>query len=233
VRKTFQLVMVCDCAENFGKRGKFFMRYLFVGLMVLAMDFPGVALADPASHSYKWVKDEKISSANVLTSGQSSRIVPVASAQALELVRQVMGGDLHLSLANYSAAYHRQVAETTPETLVPKQIAKKEVPSLASEDYKFMLEAQLKADGNQTRITLLANPIYRVDTAKAPKAVHSLVEIRNDSTREVNLGPIFVMPPTSQPEDFDMQTLPDAAERAAQLVRACMYYLDERPADKP
>jgi hypothetical protein len=210
------------------------MRQFQTGLVILAVLFPVLASAGQANHSYKWVKDDKVSSQGILDSGQAFRLVPMKQAQALELVRKVMSGDLCLSLAEFNQAHRQQEAETTLKTILPEEITKQEIPSMASEDYCFILDAKLKADGDKTRITLVAIPVYRVDTAKAANAGQNVVEIKikTDSSQVIGMGPIFVMPTAGQPTDFNLQTLPDAADRAAMLVRSFVYYLDQKLANK-
>jgi hypothetical protein len=211
------------------------MRRFLIGLVAFIILVPSAVLAVPVNSNYKWVKDEKVSSQSVLNSTQAIRVVPLETVKALELVREVMNDNLHLSITAYDQARQQQVAETTSKTILPGKIAREETPIMASADYVFILEIKLKSDGNnKTRIMLVANPVYRVDTVQNTKPTQSSIEvtIKSDSTQAVNLGPVFMMPTAGQPADFDLQTLPDAAERAALLVRSFLFYLDQKMTER-
>lgn len=180
----------------------------------------------------QWIKDEKASSRAVLTSGQAFRLAPQELPAALKLVRTIMEQKLHLSLAEFNPRQHLQSGETTQRTGLPESIAPKN-PVMASEDYFFVLEASLKAEGRKTRIMVEARPAYRMaGKAGRPNSNSVEIKIQGNSSQAVGLGPIFVMPAAGQPADFNLPTLPDGAERAALLVRSFMYYWDQTPDSK-
>jgi hypothetical protein len=202
---------------------------LAAGLFLLA----GGVWAKP--HVYKWVEDQSAGSDQVLRESQASRVVPLSEAEALQAVRRVMTDDLAMALAEYHATRHRQDAETVHDTVLPEAVAGKTEVDLADETYRFVLEVRLKAYGQRTRVLAKASPLYRLRDAEkederdgedAGSAVEVRVKAQSDAA--VSLGPIYVEPLVGLPQDYQLEPLPDAADRAQMLVRAFLYLLDRR-----
>ncbi|MEW6515446.1 MAG: hypothetical protein AB1439_00890 [candidate division FCPU426 bacterium] len=185
---------------------------------------------------YKWVKDKRVSSELVLQRSQFQRVVPVTEGQTQELVKQVMTDDLYLALAQYHTTKHQQDAETTVDSALPEEVVKQATVDLIDEDYRFVLEVQLKKFGSRTRVTAKAWPVYRLRDLEAEDARdedntagNSIeVKVRADQGNAVALGPMVIAPILGIPGDYGITPLPDGAERAAELVRSFMYLLDRR-----
>lgn len=185
---------------------------------------------------YKWVKDRRVSSEQVLERSQFQRVLPTTESQTQEIVRQVMTDDLYLSLAQYHTTKHQQDAETTADSVLPEEVVKQATIDLVDEDYRFVLEVQLKKFGGRTRLTAKAWPVYRIRDWEAEDARdednsggNSIeVKVRADQGNAVAIGPMVVAPILGAPGDYGITPLPDAAERAAELVRSFMYLLDKR-----
>lgn len=206
-------------------------RWLYMaGIFGLA----GALAAHASAPAGQWIKDSRVSSQNVLAGSQAFRILPLGEAEALALVKEILGGDhgLHLTAGPYQPSRHALEAQTTRRTVLPEKIAGPDSLVLADREFYFVLEAKFKANGRQTRIMLTASPVYRA-APRAPGTDKNTVEIkvRGDASQAVGLGPILVMPAAGQSADFKLRTLPDAAERAAKLVRSFLYYLDQKMAE--
>lgn len=184
---------------------------------------------------YKWVKDRRVSSELVLERSQFQRVLPVTENQTEDLVRQVMTDDLYLALAQYHTTKHQQDAETTVDTVLPEEVIRQATIDLVDEDYRFVLEVQLKKFGSRTRVTAKAWPVYRIRDWEAEDARDEdsggstlEVKVRADQGNAVAIGPMMIAPILGAPGDYGIAPLPDAAERAAELVRSFMYLLDKR-----
>lgn len=189
----------------------------------------GVATVNAAKHEYKWVEDKQVSSQDILISSLSTRIVQMSKVQALKTVRSIMSRELHMKLSKYDEKNSQQAAQTTPKTVLPKEIAGLDSKELAGEDYVFLLEVELKKIGNHTRITAKAQPIYRVRKKEGEEEKDTItVKVKAEPGQAVALGPMFVMPIAGRPADYHAQMLPDAAQRCANLVRYFMLKLDQR-----
>ncbi len=207
-------------------------------LLVLA-GLGSAVLAAP--YIYKWVKDKTVNSDRILPSAQKMRVVPISEGQALDVVRRVMAEDLFLALAEYHKTKHIQDAETTADSVLPEEVIgqKQMEADLVDEDYRFFLEVKLRAYGNRTRITAKASPMYRIRDVEAEEQAYGDsgtsqtsvdVKVNAGYGSGVAMGPIFVMPFDGLPLEYQIQPLPDAAERGAQIVRSFMYLLDKRVA---
>ena len=205
------------------------MKHKRIQWLIFSALLLGVAIAHAAKHDHTWLKDKRVSSQDVLSSSLSSRIVPLSEAKALETVRSIMKRDLHMTLSKYDKKNRQQVAQTTLKTILPEEIAGRGNRELADEDYVFMLEVELKKIDGQTRIIAKAHPIYRVRATKGDDKKNTIeIKVKAEPGQAVALGPMFVMPAAGQPADYNAQTLPDAAQRAANLVRYFMQELDQR-----
>ena len=210
------------------------MRNILIGLLaaVLVTGATGVLAK---ARIYKWVKDKEVSSGDVLTKTQASRVVTLSERRALEAVRRVMTEDLYLVLAEYHDSRHRQDAETTPDSVLPEAVVGQEDLELADEDYRFLLQVRLKAYGGRTRVLAEAYPVYRVrDYDKEAELDEDggggevEIKVRADEHQAVAVGPIFVAPVPGRPGRYGAELLPDAAERAGDLVKSFVYFLDRR-----
>lgn len=205
--------------------------------MVLGLVFAAAALAR-AEYLYKWIKDTDVNSGRVLRPTQASRVFAAPEAAALEAVRKVMTDDLYLALAEYHPTRHRQDAETVKDTVLPEEVVGQNPEvDLVDEDYRFLLEVKLKSVGNRTRVTAKASPVYRVRDldAEAERAAgqgneNNTVDIKvqADQTSAVQVGPIYIEPLEGPLTGYQVAPLPDAADRAAKLVRSFMYFMDQR-----
>lgn len=204
--------------------------------VVMAAMMVGVAFTAWAKpRIYKWVKDRRVSSELVLERSQFQRVLPIAENQTGELVRQVMTDDLYLVLAQYHTTKHQQDAETTVDTVLPEEVIKQATIDLVDEDYRFVLEVQLKKFGGRTRLTAKAWPVYRIRDLEAEDAQDEEgsgstleLKVRAGQGNAVAIGPMLIAPILGAPGDYGITPLPDAAERAAHLVRSFMFLLDKR-----
>ncbi len=207
------------------------LRWLWLGLAGVVLMLIGTVMgqANPGS---TWVKDTRVSSDDILTSSQSVRIVPLSEAAALKLVRKIMQQDLNLTLAAYQPEFHLQAAETTLKTKIPDALSEVDHVVLNDKDFMFILEIKLRLHGDKTKLMLVSHPVYHVDPSKQTKPNTRVeIKVQGDASQVVSMGPIFLVPMAGSP-DVGTQTLPDAADRAAKLVRAFMYYLDKRVGEK-
>lgn len=211
------------------------MKRLCSFTLVFAFLLSLAAAAQAKPRIYKWVKDKKVSSQDVLRKSQAKRVIPVREAKALKMIQQVMTDDLYLALAEYHKTKHRQDAETTDDSVLPEEIIGEAEVELVDADYCFILEVKLKKYGARTRVAAKAHPIYRIrdmeaEDAESDEENASTIEIKvkADTGQAVAVGPMFVVPIAGRPSDFNITILPDAAERAGKLVKSFMYLLDKR-----
>ncbi len=211
------------------------MKRLWILSLVFVFCLSWVVGAQAKPRIYKWVKDKKVSSKQVLRSSQSKRVIPVTETQALQMIRQVMTDDLYLALGEYQKTKHLQEAETTDDSVLPEEIIGEEEVELVDEDYGFLLELKLRKYGKRTRVTAKAYPIYRIrdleaEDAESDEENASTIEIKVKANRDqaVAVGPMFIAPIIGRPSDYDITILPDAAARAGKLVKSFMYLLDKR-----
>jgi hypothetical protein len=146
-----------------------------------------------------------------------------------------MTGDLFLALAEYHKSKHQQDAETTPDSVLPEQVIGQAEVELGDEDYLFSLEVRLKSYADRTRLIVNAHPVYRIHDVDAEEEANSEtaentveVKVKAGRNQAVSMGPVYIEPALGVPADYEIQPLPDAAERCAKLVRSFMYLLDQR-----
>ncbi len=211
------------------------MKRLWILSLVFVFFLSWVAGAQAKPRIYKWVKDKKVSSKQVLRKSQSQRVIPVSEPRTLEMVQQVMTDDLYLALGEYRKTKHLQEAETTDDSVLPEEIISEEEVELVDEDYGFLLEVKLRKYGARTRVTAKAHPIYRIrdleaEDAESDEDEAGTIEIKVKAGRDqaVAVGPMFIAPIIGRPSDYDITILPDAAARAGKLVKSFMYLLDKR-----
>lgn len=183
---------------------------------------------------YKWVKDKRVSSDRVLKEAQRQRVVPVAEAAALEMVRRILTDDLFMAQAEYHKTKHIQDAETTSDTVMPEEIVGQKEIDLIDENYRFFLQIKLKAYGGRTRISVKASPMYRIhdtdaeDEANSCTAGGTNIIVNAGAGAAVAVAAAFITPFEGLPMDYHCVPLDDAAARAGKLVRSFMYLLDKR-----
>lgn len=209
-----------------------------IGLLACLLLFTmfSVESSFAAPRIYKWVKDKRVSSDQTLSKSQSSRVLPISEGNTLEMVKSVMTDDLFMALGDYHKSRNCQDAETTPDTVLPEEVIKREEIELVDEDYRFVLEVSLKKYGNRTRVQAKAVPVYRLRDHDAEAAAgaedesgHNVeVKIKSNEGSGVFVGPIVVAPIYGMPSDYGIQPLPDAGQRAGKLVRSFMYFLDKK-----
>jgi hypothetical protein len=212
------------------------MKQLVIISWMLVFVFSALNSSFGAPRIYKWVKDKRESSDEVLSKSQSSRVLPISETQTLELIRLTMKDDLYMALGEYHKTKHRQEAETTTDTVLPEAIIRTAEIDMIDEDYLFVLEVSMKKYGDRTRVMAKASPVYRVRDYDAEAAAGSEdsggqtveVKIKSDQGGGIAMGPIVVAPIYGVPSDYGAQPIPGAAKRASQLVRSFMYFLDKR-----
>jgi hypothetical protein len=196
-------------------------------LMLLSVLFLGALFTREATGEYIWVKDKQVSSRNVLPSSLSSRMVPLSESKALETVRGIMGEEMSMTISKYDKRNRLQAAQTSPKTLLPEEIAGQGSRELAGEDYMFILEVQVKESEGQTRITAKAWPIYRVPERRSGDRKNKMeIKVETEPGQTVAMGPMIILPVIGRPADYDAKILPDAGQRAGNLVRYFMQALD-------
>jgi len=198
----------------------------------------GIALVGHAKpRIYKWVKDKKVSAHDVLRRSQYSRVVPMSETKVQEVIQSIMTDDLYLALAQYHKTRHQQDAETTADSVLPEEVVHQKEIELIDEDYRFILEVKTKRYGNRTRVMVNAAPVYRIRDFEAEAARDGddstggssiEVKVKTDRSSAMALGPILVAPILGLPCDYGITPLPDAAERAGEIVKSFMYFLDMR-----
>jgi hypothetical protein len=209
-------------------------RVLMLGTLFAVLFGAGAAHA--YINIYKWVKDKRVNSDQVLKSAQASRVIPLPESAALNMIRGVMTEDLFLAQAEYHKTKHIQDAETTPDTVLPEEIVGQKEVELIDEDYRFFLEVKLRAYGGRTRITAKASPMYRIHDIDAEAEANSgtaagpNITVNAGAGAAVAVAAAFVQPFDGLPLDYHCDVLPDAAARAAKIVRSFMYLLDKRVA---
>ncbi len=198
----------------------------------------GIAVAGHAKpRIYKWVKDKKVSSDEVLRRSQYTRVMPVAEADAQAMIQRIMTNDLYLSLAQYHTTRHQQDAETTLDSVLPEEVVRQAEVELVDEDYRFILQVKTKKYGNRTRITAKASPVYRLRDVEAEEARDEdddttgttvSVKIKAGLGGAVAMGPIIVAPVLGYPHDYGITPLPDASKRAGEIIKSFMFFLDKQ-----
>ncbi len=211
------------------------MKRLWILSLVFMFSLSWAATIQAKPRIYKWVKDKKVSSKQVLSRSQAKRVISLSESQALQMVRQVMTDDLYLALGEYQKTKHLQEAETTDDSVLPEEVIGEEEVELVDEDYGFLLEVKLKKYGGRTRVTAKAHPIYRIRDLEAEDAESDEenagtieIKVKADQNQAVAIGPMFVAPIIGRPSDYDITILPEAALRAGKLVKSFMYLLDKR-----
>lgn len=212
------------------------MKHLLTVTWLAAFVMAMVATSYSAPRIYKWVKDKRESSDQLLSKSQSSRVLPIAEGQTLELVRATMSKDLYMAVGEFQKSKQKQLAETTSDTVLPEEIVRTREIDLIDENYIFVLEVRMKKYGNRTRVMAKASPVYRVRDYDAEAAAGSdddsgqsvEVKIKSAQGSGITMGPIVVAPIYGVPSEYGAQPIPDASKRASLLVRSFMYLLDKR-----
>jgi hypothetical protein len=224
-----------QCYKNAIKGGEKMKQVKIVSL-VLVLLFSLAALAQAKPRIYKWVKDKKTSSQDILRKTQYSRVISASERSAQSIIQKIMTNDLYMSLAKYHKTRHQQDAETTPDSVLPEEVIRQQEIELIDEDYRFILEVKTRRYGNRTRVTAKASPVYRLRDLEAEEARDEddetgsaiQVKVKANQSSAVAMGPIVVAPILGLPSDYGIMPLPDASQRAAEIVKSFMYFLDKR-----
>jgi hypothetical protein len=204
----------------------------------LTLLMSGIAVVSEAKpHIYQWVKDKGVSSDQVLKEANRERLLSLPEAQAVKAVRGVMADDLRMVLEAFNAARHRQSGQIASDVVLPEAIVKNQEVLLIGENFKFVLEVRFKAKGEKTAISVSVSPMYRIrdrdkeDERDGTDQSGSSIEIK---ARAANGGVVamtntgYITPLVGLPLDYQVETLPDAADRAGKLVRSFLFFLEQR-----
>jgi hypothetical protein len=213
------------------------MKRIWIVNLVLIMVLSIAVIGHAKPRIYKWVKDKKVSSDDVLRRAQYTRVVPVAEAEAQSIIDRVLTEELYFALAAYHTTRHKQDAETTADSVLPEEVVRQVEYELVDEDYRFILQVKTKKYGNRTRVTAKAAPVYRLRDAEAEEARDGddetgsstvSVKIKAGHGGAVVMGPIIVAPMLGYPHEYGITPLPDAGKRAGEIVKSFMYFLDKQ-----